>query len=302
MRLTRSDGFNARVVLPVRPPFRLDYTTDALLRVPGNLVDVVRPDGAYYRALSDARGTSVVRVVQLDAERIEVCASGRGGERFVPQVGRMLGIDVDVAAWRRRSAKIGWLKGVAQAFAGLKPPRYSCAWEACAHAIVFAQISIHAGGAIMRRLVEALGEEIAIDGVRPVPFPAPERLLDAPDAVLRGVGLSGNKAAYLRTVAAAVREGRIDDATLEGLPTAQAAEVLTGVRGLGTWSAAVVMLRGFGRIDTFPMRDSGVARSIALLSGDPDVDLDAVLGVLGPTRGMLYYHLLLGRLHPEALG
>ena len=68
------------------------------------------------------------------------------------------------------------------------------------------------------------------------------------------------------------------------------------LRGIGPWSAAVVLLRGFGRLDTFPLRDSGVARTAALLSGDPNVDLDAVLEALGPTRGMLYYHLLLGRL------
>ena len=56
------------------------------------------------------------------------------------------------------------------------------------------------------------------------------------------------------------------------------------------------MLRGFGRLDVFPMRDSGVARTVKLLSGDDRLDLDAVLDVLGPVRGMLYYHLLLGRL------
>lgn len=57
-----------------------------------------------------------------------------------------------------------------------------------------------------------------------------------------------------------------------------------------------MLLRGFGRLDTFPLRDSGVARTAAMLSGDPDVNLNEVLERLGPTRGMLYYHLLLGRL------
>ena len=66
------------------------------------------------------------------------------------------------------------------------------------------------------------------------------------------------------------------------LPTGQAAERLVQLRGIGPWSAAVVLLRGFGRLDTFPLRDSGVARTAALLSGDPDVDLDAVLEALGP--------------------
>jgi DNA-3-methyladenine glycosylase II len=55
------------------------------------------------------------------------------------------------------------------------------------------------------------------------------------------------------------------------------------------------MLRGLGRLDIFPLHDSGVARSVALIAGE-DADLDRILEVLGPTRGMLYFHLLLGRL------
>jgi DNA-3-methyladenine glycosylase II len=67
-------------------------------------------------------------------------------------------------------------------------------------------------------------------------------------------------------------------------------------RGIGPWTAAVVALRGFGRLDLFPMNDSGVARSVKDLSGEAAVDVDALLAQLGDQRGMLYYHLLLGRL------
>ena len=71
---------------------------------------------------------------------------------------------------------------------------------------------------------------------------------------------------------------------------------LTTHRGIGPWTAAVVALRGFGRLDLFPMNDSGVAKSVRDLSGERDVDVEALLARLGPQRGMLYYHLLLGRL------
>ena len=57
-----------------------------------------------------------------------------------------------------------------------------------------------------------------------------------------------------------------------------------------------MLLRGFGRLDVFPLRDSGVARSLALLAGDAAIDQDRAARTLGPVRGMLYYHLLLGRL------
>lgn len=148
----------------------------------------------------------------------------------------------------------------------------------------------------MRRVVERLGRPVEGPGVVCIPFPGPGRLLAEPEAELRACGLSANKVAHLRSVANAVLDGSMDETALQNLPTQEAAEALTRIRGLGPWSASVVMLRGFGRLDVFPMRDSGVARTVKLLSGDDRLDLDAVLDVLGPVRGMLYYHLLLGRL------
>src|SRR6185312_4259728 len=285
--------FNKGIVVPVNEPFRLDLTADALRRLAANIVDIVE-DETYYRAFADKRGSAVVAVRQRDAGSIEVRCTGAAA-RFVPIVARMLGTQADLAQWHERTARIAWLHRLAVAFAGVKPPRYATLWEACAHAIVFQQISIHAAGSIMRRTIEALAAPLMAGGVRCIPFPPPQRWLTAAEDTLRAAGLSRNKVAHLRSVAAAFVEGAIDEVTLEKLPTPEAAERLRAIRGIGPWSAAVVLLRGMGRLDTFPLRDSGVARSIALLAGE-SVDLDFVLETLGPVRGMLYYHLLLGRL------
>jgi DNA-3-methyladenine glycosylase II len=280
--------------LPVRPPFRLDLTVDALRRLASNSVDVVDAEGTFYRALRDAKGTSLLSV-RARAGAIEVRATGRDGARWLGPVATMLGTQVDLRDWYARSAKIPWLRRLAQALEGLKPPRYASAWEACAHAVVFQQISIHAAAAIMRRAIEYLGEPVIVDNVRCIAFPQPERWLASDEAALRAAGLSANKVTHLRSIATAFGDGTLDQTQLEALPTPEAAARLCAVRGIGPWSAAVVLLRGLGRLDTFPLRDSGVARSIALLGGS-DVDADAVLETLGPTRGMLYFHLLLGRL------
>ena len=288
--------FGARELLPVRAPFRLDLTVDALRRFAGNVVDVVAPDGTYYRALRDAEGAALVAIRPHDRHAIEVRATGRHAARWLPAVARMLGTQADLREWYARSREVAWLRPIAGALRGMKPPRYPSLWEACAHAIVFAQISIHAAGAIMRRAVEALGEPLTMGSVRAVAFPEAERWLEAGEAVLRGAGLSRNKLAYIRSAAAAFAGGAIDEATLEALSTAQAAERLCTIRGIGPWSAAVVLLRGLGRLDAFPLQDSGVARSLTLLSGGARVDEEELLAHLGPARGMLYYHLLLGRL------
>lgn len=273
----------------------MDFTADALRRLASNAVDVLSDDGTYYRAVRDARGLGAIAVRQTEGDALEVRTAGAGGERFLPLAARMLGAQADLTEWYERGATIAWLAPLVRAFRGVKPPRYASAWEACAHAIVFAQISIHAAGSIMRRVVEALSEPVEAARMRLAPFPGPERMLAADEDALRGAGLSRNKVAHLRSVAQAFAGGTISDAQLEALPTPEAMERLVAVRGLGPWSAAVVMLRGLGRLDVFPMRDSGVARSVSLLAGGP-VDLDEVLARLGPVRGMLYFHLLLGRL------
>jgi DNA-3-methyladenine glycosylase II len=288
--------FGAAVRLPVRAPFRLDLTVDALRRLATNVVDLVAPDGTYYRALSDGRRTAVVAVRGAGETAVELRAAGSDAERWLPALARMLGLDVDLSRWYARSRRIAWLAPLARELRGLKPPRYPSLWEACAHAILFQQISIHAAASIMRRAVERLGETVNTDGVRCVAFPPAERWLEAGDAELREVGISRNKIDHLRSAARASIDGVIAEDRLDALTTPEAAQQLCMVRGIGAWSASVVLLRGMGRLDTFPMRDSGVARSLALLSGEAHIDQIDLLDRLGDMRGMLYYHLLLGRM------
>lgn len=286
--------FNMRAELPVAAPFRLDLTADALRRLAANVVDIVDEDGAYYRYLEMGRKRSLVRVTQLDEQTLQIEASGKNDQWVMPVVARMLGTNAHLGDWYERTAKIPWLASLAHALRGVKPPRYASLWEACSHAIVFQQISIHAAGSIMRRMVEAIGTPGPSLGA--IAFPNPQALLAAPVDLMRSAGLSQNKVMHLRAAAEAIANGDVREEDVEALPTEEAIERLTEIRGIGRWSAAVICLRGLGRLDTFPMNDSGVARTIKLLSGDPEVDLEKVLETLGPVRGMLYYHLLLGRI------
>ncbi|MBV8364687.1 MAG: DNA-3-methyladenine glycosylase 2 family protein, partial [Candidatus Eremiobacteraeota bacterium] len=183
---------------------------------------------------------------------------------------------------------------------GLRPPRYPSLWEAVAHSIVFQQISLHAAAAIMQRFVHAFSIPTEDEGVVLLPFPAVEAVADAAITELQRAGLSSNKAVALRQAAIAFSRGEIDEAALRESPSAEAVALLSRLRGIGPWSAAVILLRGLGRLDVFPLNDSGVASSIKLLAGDATVDLDRLLLQLGDRRGMLYFHLLIGRLtHAE---
>ncbi|MEO9171097.1 MAG: hypothetical protein ABI282_03585, partial [Candidatus Baltobacteraceae bacterium] len=170
--------FNMHVQLPVASPYRLDLTAEALRRLAANVVDIIDDDGAYYRYLTLGAKKSLVRVSQHDERTLDVKASGKNDAWVVPIVARMLGTQVNLRAWYARSAKIPWLAYLARELRGVKPPRYSSLWEACSHAIVFQQISIHAAGSIMRRVVEAIGEPHR-NGTC-IAFPTPEALLESP--------------------------------------------------------------------------------------------------------------------------
>jgi DNA-3-methyladenine glycosylase II len=87
---------------------------------------------------------------------------------------------------------------------------------------------------------------------------------------------------------------------LEERASPDAAAVLRAIKGIGPWTAAVILLRGLGRLDVFPARDTSVARNLALVSGSAPIEMARVLRSLSPQQGMLYYLLLLARL--EARG
>jgi DNA-3-methyladenine glycosylase II len=267
-----------------------------LRRLSTNVVDVF--DGATYRrALGDAMAPTLVAVRQVAPDAIAVTFHGPAAPRYDARAlaERLLGTDAELAPFVRAANRFPWLRRLAAGARGVKPPRYPSLWETVVNAIVYQQVSIHAAGAILRRVIERYAVPAEVDGARLFPFPPAQTLLDADPEELRGLGLSINKVVGLRRTAHALVAGELDEAALAALPTPELCAALVAHRGIGPWTAAVIALRGFGRLDLFPMNDSGAARSIRELAGAP-VDLDALLDALGAQRGMLYYHLLLGRL------
>jgi len=280
--------------LPVVAPYRLDLTANVLRRLSSNVVDRFSADGAYSRALDGFSTPVVVTVRQSAADALEVELDAPPGEseRALALVSRMLGVDRDMRRFDRRAAKIPWLRALAKRMRGVKPPRYPTLWEACVNAVVFQQISLFAAAAILQRVIEALGIAVVHAGDRLYAFPTPQAMLGASDETLARTGLSVGKYTTLKRVADAIVSGTLDEAMLEERPSPDSAALLTAIKGIGPWTAAVILLRGLGRLDAFPMNDSGIARGLTRLNAGA-VDLDAALEILGDQRGMLYYHVLL---------
>jgi DNA-3-methyladenine glycosylase II len=119
-----------------------------------------------------------------------------------------------------------------------RPPGY----EGLAHIVVGQMVSRASADAIWGRL-ETLTGGVAGDAI----------LAHSPEE-LRGVGLSGAKEKTLRGLAEACRDG-LDLERIASLPAEEAIAALTGVKGIGPWTAEVFLLFCAGHPDIFPSGD-----------------------------------------------
>lgn len=303
MSTRATDGHNDNSYsIRAQAPYRLDLTVNVLRRLSSNRVDVLTPKGEYLRVLGTVAEPVIVHARQVSPARLSILIEGdrREHPRLLALVRRMLGLEVDLTRFYHAASGIPWLQPLVLRMRGVKPPRYPTLWEACVNAIVFQQVSLVAASTIMGRLTLGLGAPVEHGGVRLYHFPGIEQVQRASDRLLRGAGLSAAKLATLRRVADALEKGALDEARMEESPSPEAAALLRGIKGIGPWTAAVILLRGLGRLDVFPANDTSVARNLALVGGSAPRDVVAVLEALGPERGMLYYHLLLARLDAGA--
>lgn len=109
--------------------------------------------------------------------------------------------------------------------------------------------------------VAALLEAATIDArlhALPGGVATPAAVLGQSEHALRGAGLSGQRVRYLRGLAEAVDSGALALERLPGLDDQAVIAQLTAVKGLGRWSAEMVLLFMLDRPDVWPVGDLGV--------------------------------------------
>jgi DNA-3-methyladenine glycosylase II len=95
----------------------------------------------------------------------------------------------------------------------------------------------------------------------------PDHIPKLLDIELRGVGLSGAKARAIRSLAEHVMQGLLDLKRLPQLPDAEVLTELTKVKGIGPWTAEMVLMFSLGRTDVFSMGDLILKKEIMSLHG-----------------------------------
>ena len=129
-------------------------------------------------------------------------------------------------------------------------------FAALAESILYQQLAGAAARAIHQRFVALF------DGAL-----SPEAVLALPPQRLRAAGLSGNKVASIRDLAAKVADGTVPLHRIGRLSDDDVIARLTVVRGIGPWTAEMFLIFQLRRLDVWPVADYGVRKGYTLAYG-----------------------------------
>jgi DNA-3-methyladenine glycosylase II len=101
--------------------------------------------------------------------------------------------------------------------------------------------------------------------------PSPSEALETPESEWRALGVSRQKAAYLKDLAEKVASGLVPMDALHELDDATMIDRVTQVKGIGRWTAQMVLIFRLGRPDVLPDLDLGVQKAIKLAYGLADL-------------------------------
>jgi DNA-3-methyladenine glycosylase II len=141
----------------------------------------------------------------------------------------------------------------------IKPTQVIRPFEALAESIVYQQLSGKAAATIWARVRRLYPSRRRLD---------PAAILATPDNKLRAAGLSGSKTRALKDLAAKTLDGTVPSGrSLVRMSDEEIIARLTTVRGIGAWTAQMLLLFDLGRLDVWPHTDYGVLKGFAKTFG-----------------------------------
>ncbi len=124
-------------------------------------------------------------------------------------------------------------------------------------ALVAQQLSVKAADTIFRRFLALF----------PADFPPPAAILELPAPRLREIGMSWRKAEYLHDLCRRTLDGSLPLDRLGGMTDEEVMATLTAVKGIGRWTAEMILIFQLGRPDVLPVDDVGLLRAAKQVYG-----------------------------------
>jgi len=151
--------------------------------------------------------------------------------------------------------------------------------------IFYQQLAGAAARSIERRFHAAFGGRT----------PPPAVLASVRPARLRALGLSRQKVAAVQAVARAFSDGTVRPRRLTLLEDEEVIAAVTPIRGVGVWTAHMLLMFSLGRPDVLPVGDYGVRKAAQTLYGLAELPRPAELSALAepwrPYRSVASWYL-----------
>jgi DNA-3-methyladenine glycosylase II len=175
---------------------------------------------------------------------------------LLDRISFFLSLEDDLKSFYATGEKDAVFAPIVKGFYGLHQVKFLTPFEAAAWSVSSQRISKKVAHVMKNRLVGLLGNNIKIDGADYLAFPSPNQVKDLDSEKLISVLKNERKAEYLMAVAEAfsqvneefLRKGNIDEVR----------NWLMDIRGIGVWSAHLILIRGLGRMEVLPENDEAL--------------------------------------------
>jgi DNA-3-methyladenine glycosylase II len=124
--------------------------------------------------------------------------------------------------------------------------------------ILYQQISGKAAAAIHTRFLQLYPHN---------QLPTALDILNTPDEILRGVGISRPKVLYLKDLAQKVLDGLPTLEELQAIDDEEIIKTLIPIKGIGRWTVQMLLIFRLHRLDVLPVDDLGIRAGIRKVYG-----------------------------------
>lgn len=144
----------------------------------------------------------------------------------------------------------------------LSEPVLSSAFAGLVWGICGQQISNMAHASIWKRVFDAISPLV------------PEHIMEKGPDFLTGLGLSRPKAGYILNIAEEFLKGKLSDALLFGLSDAEVYKLLCSYKGIGPWTAEMLLIFTLRRKNVLSFGDIAIKRGMCALYGKKEISKD----------------------------
>lgn len=157
-------------------------------------------------------------------------------------------------------------------------------FESITESIISQQLSVKAADTIYHRFLMLYGGK----------FPEASEIIKTDDEKIRACGISRPKIAYIKGLAKMVDSNEIDLDSLINSSDLEVVETLITIKGIGRWTAEMLLIFDLRRPDVFSYGDLGLRNAIAKSYGidrDNLIEMEKIVNTWSPYRSLAARYL-----------